>query len=360
MEKLDGLRAEWRRFEHQDRPAYDRWIASTFGSLLTRLREAEALLQEKKMLIDEIELEVMFGDGGSYYQAFLKVTKRRKNPDTGRDPEDPFDDEDSDFEDPDFDDEDPFGGPLSEEELKGMFEGFVREFLGVDPRKLPPSEYKKMFADFKSAFAGAGQSSGSGPGANAGGRNSQRGEDSRFDPHPKKPHQPEQDQQRIKEIYRILVRRLHPDTRADSDIEVSALWHDVQDAYATGNLERLEMLLALTDIQANAAGDQTTLSQMRGVLAELRRACRALVQSLKEASYDRAWNFSQITDRSSLHAEIRRELQKDINLHEQDIIKLQALLDEWSTPPRPRKKSAKKKKPQPLHPEFFFKDDFPF
>jgi hypothetical protein len=35
---------------------------------------------------------------------------------------------------------------------------------------------------------------------------------------------------RFKEIYRILVRRLHPDLRADGDATVSALWHEVQEA----------------------------------------------------------------------------------------------------------------------------------
>src|SRR6202020_2367124 len=64
---------------------------------------------------------------------------------------------------------------------------------------------------------------------------------------------------RIKELYRLLVRRLHPDLRADKDAEVSHFWHDVQEAYEQGNVERLEMLLALTDLQSNAAGEQTSL-----------------------------------------------------------------------------------------------------
>ena len=39
---------------------------------------------------------------------------------------------------------------------------------------------------------------------------------------------------RIKEIYRRLVRRLHPDLRANGDATVSSLWHEVQEAYAAG------------------------------------------------------------------------------------------------------------------------------
>src|SRR5439155_978861 len=42
---------------------------------------------------------------------------------------------------------------------------------------------------------------------------------------------------RIKEIYRRLVRRLHPDLRADGDASVSSLWHEVQEAYVAGDVE---------------------------------------------------------------------------------------------------------------------------
>lgn len=44
---------------------------------------------------------------------------------------------------------------------------------------------------------------------------------------------------RLKETYRILVRRRHPDLRADGDAHVSALWHEVQEAYQAGSVERM-------------------------------------------------------------------------------------------------------------------------
>src|SRR5207247_8373653 len=80
---------------------------------------------------------------------------------------------------------------------------------------------------------------------------------------------------RVKEIYRRLVRRLHPDLRADGDASVSSLWHEVQEAYVAGDVARMEVLLALSDL-SDAPSAGTTLSQMRSVLSQLRRSVRAL------------------------------------------------------------------------------------
>ena len=98
---------------------------------------------------------------------------------------------------------------------------------------------------------------------------------------------------RVKELYRLLVRRLHPDLRADGIAAVSALWHEVQEAYAASDIPRMEILLALSDIESNHLGDQTSLGQMRAVFAELQRALRNLEKSLLEAEGEDAWNFAQ-------------------------------------------------------------------
>src|SRR5207247_4056351 len=84
---------------------------------------------------------------------------------------------------------------------------------------------------------------------------------------------------RVKEIYRRLVRRLHPDLRADGDATVSSLWHEIQEAYASGDVARMELLLALSDL-SNAPGASTTLSQIRSPLSELTRSVRALAFSV--------------------------------------------------------------------------------
>lgn len=134
---------------------------------------------------------------------------------------------------------------------------------------------------------------------------------------------------RIKELYRILVRRLHPDLRADGDTVVSALWHDVQEAYASGDAGRLEMLLAFTDIESNTAGTHTSLFQMRSVLRELRRTLSAVQKRVRAARQDPAWNFARKADRSEIHRRIRGELDESIAKNELRLSEMEAIIASW-------------------------------
>ncbi len=145
------------------------------------------------------------------------------------------------------------------------------------------------------------------------------------------------------------MRRLHPDTRADNNTEVSAIWHDVQEAYATGNVERLEMLLAFTDIQSKTAGEHTSLFQMRSVLAELRSAFTALQRTLRAAKKDHAWNFTRLKDRSKVESRVRREIETTLAWHESQFRELEALIARWSTPP---KNAGARRPPKPRQAEF--------
>jgi hypothetical protein len=117
---------------------------------------------------------------------------------------------------------------------------------------------------------------------------------------------------RVKELYRILVRRLHPDLRADANAGVSALWHEVQEAYCASDVARMEILLALSDIESNHVGHQASVSQMRAVFAELERALRALEKSLLEAEGEDAWNFAQVGPTADLRTRVERELKSEL------------------------------------------------
>ena len=112
----------------------------------------------------------------------------------------------------------------------------------------------------------------------------------------------------MKELYRLLVRRLHPDLRADGNVAASALWHEVQEAYAASDIAHLEILLALSDIDSERFSDQTSVSQMRAVLAELTRALFALDDSLRQARDEDAWGFARTGVLPGLRERVQREL----------------------------------------------------
>ena len=100
--------------------------------------------------------------------------------------------------------------------------------------------------------------------------------------------------------------------RDDASTAVSGLWHEVQEAYAAGDVAHLEILLALVDIESNGIGAQTSVGQMRATLAELERATRALEKSLLEAKAEDAWDFAQSGPNADLRSRVERQLKSDL------------------------------------------------
>src|SRR5262249_24746329 len=133
---------------------------------------------------------------------------------------------------------------------------------------------------------------------------------------------------RVKELYRRLVRRLHPDLRADGSAEVSALWHEVQEAYAADDIARMEILLAVSDIESRRVHDQT-LSQMQIVLAELQRAQLALEKSLFEAEREEAWNFARVGPSPELQQRVESQLKFELAGRVRRLDVLSLTVAEW-------------------------------
>jgi hypothetical protein len=343
MKRLEKARADWHRFEHEDQPAFERWMAQTFGPLMSEMREINAQIHAKEALVDEVEREIYVGNWPSYEAAYRAIMRRREEPP----PRSGFaDDEPHAGEHHDGRGAAEGGGAdrneFNEFEQELLFDAFVREVMGLDPDRLSESAYRKMFAEFRDNVIG---------GAGAAERAERERADPRDDPrrHREREHTTEKPS-RLKELYRILVRRLHPDTKADTDVQVSALWHEVQEAYGQGNVERLEMLLAFTDLQAEATGEQTTLAQMRAVLAEVRRSLHALLRSLSGAKRQMAWNFAENTNRSAVEQRLRRQMERDVAIRRKQLEELDAFVASWSAPKRKR---GGKRKPQG-HAEFPF------
>lgn len=309
MARLEKAKAEWKRYETEDKARFDQWMAATFGPVLSRLRELKSVITEKEMLIEEVEMEVHFGMARSERAAYADVQERRNNPPPPYEPPPPPEVDAEEFED------------ISEYEQEILFQSFIEAAMGMFPDCMPKAKYEKMFAEFKAAMSGKKSEA-------------------------PQSESPTPEQSRIKELYRQLVRRLHPDVREADAADVSALWHEVQDAYNTGNIERLETLIALTDLQANTTGEHTSMSQMKSVLTELRRSFNALQRNLRHAKNDLAWNFSRMEDRSKIQQRMRQELSRDTTTYEERLRMLEAKIASWATPAKGRKKRAIRHQPE--------------
>jgi hypothetical protein len=293
--RLERARLQWHHFERKDKPAFVRWRAREFGALLSKAREIETQIRDAQTLVHEVEMEMRrgFQDAHSAYQ---RVMFRRENPSiaTG--------DEEADGPQ----EERGAATKLSDFEKESLFQDWVKRSLGTNPDKMDDEAYSTTFEAFKShMFRGAPEE----PRA----QNVQRSRaQKRVEIEEEEAEEEEAKDARVKALYRVLVRRLHPDLRDDASTEVSGLWHEVQEAYAAGDVAHLEILLALIDIESNGTGAQTSVSQMRATLAELERATRALEKSLLEAEGKDAWDFAQSGATTDLRLRVERQLKSDL------------------------------------------------
>ena len=316
MGQLEKLRKVWSRFEREDKPSFVRWRAREFGPLLSELREVEGRVREKEALVHEVEMEMRRGfyDPQSAYQ---RVMFRRDNPGVMADDAPQPRSRRLAGEEP----------KLTEFEQEALFQEWVRKFIGTNPDKLDDKAYSTTFEAFKSHMF-RGKTHEPPPS-----QNFRRSEQERRRAVEEEPT-PAVVDLRVKELYRLLVRRLHPDSRADGSATVSALWHDVQEAYAATDVAHLEILLALSDIESERFSDQTSVGQMRAVLAELERATFALEDSLRQARDENAWNFARTGARPDLRDEVERELRANLRRRSERLNLLQETITQWAGPPR--------------------------
>jgi hypothetical protein len=257
----------------------------------------ETQIRDAQTLVHEVEMEMRrgFQDAHSAYQ---RVMFRRENPAAAMEEDVEVHQERRDA-----------SRKLSDFEKEALFQEWVQRSLGTNPDKMDDEAYSTTFEAFKShMFRSAPEE--------ARQKNINRPGAKRRRPEEVEKEEEEAEERmvdpRVKELYRILVRRLHPDLRDDASAAVSGLWHEVQEAYAASDVAHMEILLALVDIESNSMGAQTSIGQMRAILLELERAWRALEKSLQEAEGEEAWNFSQNGPNDDLRLRVERQLKSDL------------------------------------------------
>jgi hypothetical protein len=314
MAQLERARLGWHRFERKDKPAFVRWRAREFGALLSSAREVEVQIRDGQALVHEVEMEMRrgFQDAPSAYQ---RVMFRRSNPSAA--PEEGAEIHRNG---------DRASEKLSDFEKEALFQEWVQRSLGTNPDKMDDEAYSTTFEAFKSHMFRS-------PLEEPRPRNASRTSTKERMTQKLEVEEERRMDVRVKELYRTLVRRLHPDLRVDASTTVSALWHEVQEAYAASDVPRMEILLALSDIESNHVGNQTSVSQMRVVRAELERALWALEKSLLEAEGEDAWNFAQTGPTADLRLRVQRQLKSDLAARAMHLDVLTKTIAEWARGP---------------------------
>lgn len=314
---VEQLKADLKRYHEQDVPGFRSWLHRNFGHLLTRQRELQQAMQEKMAFAADIE-EMVRRHGFSYPTAYRKVVWRRAHPDEAEAEDRELEELQREHEQArpadrvgnktESDDEPDDGDIISDEEFAEWLEE-----LSEEPH--PP-------------------------------------------PHGRGSHP---DQQTAKELYRNIVRQLHPDHHGQMTEARAALWHEAQEAYRRHDLSALHSVLARCEDGAAAMGEHTPVSLIRRMTQQLAAAARSIRSELRHVKQDPAWRYEDQLDDMRYFRKIDRELRDVLN-------KMQWTLDEInhdlaSLEQEARRQESRGSRPKPKPPrrsQACSDDDLPF
>ncbi len=312
LRDLENARRVLDRFQQTDQPQFSRWMSSHFGALLTELRELNLKRAADDAIVFMVENEVMFS-GISYARAYKRVMERQENPEPPPPPPPPGGEGDGK--------RDPFGaGPDWED---------------------PDDMEEAMKAIFEEMFGAAGSDFDP---------RDPRG--SRFGPQTKSAA-PAHASKRLKELYRAVVRRLHPDVHRDMTAQKTEWWHQAQAAYEAGDAEQLEVILTLCEMGESGTTAHTSASLLQRITAQLKNSLRELKRQINQWRQEPAWNFSQRTDHLVLADQVRRELRGELMAMRRHWMETQEMIAQWKAATEKAKPPRRRKAPPP-NPEFPF------
>jgi hypothetical protein len=276
VRELDAAKADSERFHAQDKPLFAQWLSANFGALLTEMRDLQARLSDAQNLVDEVQQEYFYGGHRSVHSAYRAVMNRRNNPEPAPEPE------------PRESEEPPGRDQADEDDFHRAAEDFWDRFHQADaaPRSQPE-------------------------------RHSQN--------------------QRLKELYRKLARRLHPDNGRTITPRESELWLQTQTAYENGQVEVLENILNLLEIDEKGSKNASVSTLLR-LTASLKATLRALKSQITGLRQNLAWNFSRRTDRD----ELLRRTSDSLNADREKLVwlltKYEAQIQRWELEASGRKR----------------------
>lgn len=129
------------------------------------------------------------------------------------------------------------------------------------------------------------------------------------------PRRPEQ-KQSLKEVYRKIARRLHPDQGGSGEKRQMDLWYEAQQAYAHHDLETLERILAHCDLLDDNAARSAPVSSIRAGIVFFKNACTRLRRKIRQFKKEPEWGFLSWSEtrknreRDAHMRELRRELNR--------------------------------------------------
>lgn len=340
---LEKVRADMDTFHTKDIAAFTRWEAAQFGQILTHIREMGDELHRKESILEMVDQETFF-TRCSRRKAYERVMNRLNNPEPPTPEERPAGRHQEDFFDEDAGEmDDPGAQMFGNSDLPPNFDVDAFDRMSKSKQAAFRRKYEAM-AEMYSFMTGfeapeldqlleiERQKRRFGIGSPSAGTSTPP---------------PEDPAHRFKSLYRKLVRLLHPDGNANHGPMELALWHDVQIAYQSGDLSRLEAVAARYELSIADHADSLPVGLIQDARRELESALRAVRREARAIKSHPAWKFSTQSERNlqKLHRNRRNELNEQRRELEFRLKLVTKEIDSLAAAPksRPRRTSGRAK-----------------
>lgn len=275
--RLEKASREIHRHEEADEPGFRSWLANTFPTLLSAVRELAQKVEAKGRIVEAVEAEAYFTG-----RPPAKVWRAMQNPpapdETPRRETRPAGDRPA-WENAAEDSEDD-----SFEEMKRRFE---REFgEGAGP-------FFETFWNGTRAPA------------------------------------PSTDEADARAIYRRLVQHLHPDRGGEWTPARARLWEQVQEAWQRGDADWLARLEAEWEASADLLGPTSAVGRLRSACREIDAARRDAERRVREYRKQPSWRFSVAGVSAIVRLTIERQLRRDEETLRFQLEDLEAAIARW-------------------------------
>jgi hypothetical protein len=133
-----------------------------------------------------------------------------------------------------------------------------------------------------------------------------------------------------RDIYRRLVQRLHPDRGGDWSPARQHLWHEIQQAWKTGDADWLARLEIEWETAHEEIGPKSPLSRLRAAIEELHAARRDIEHKLAEYRTSLPWRFTRTeTRRMALERRVKAGFAHDFRVLRRQLNHLDAMIASW-------------------------------
>jgi hypothetical protein len=304
-QRLEKATRDIHRHEEADTPAFRSWLVQTFPVLLSAVRELVQQIEAKGRLVQAVQSEAFFTGRapGPIWRAWQANGGQPPPPPPGHPDSEPWGEagagagENGHSHDPDIDDR-------VEKEINRLFE---EEGIPDD------DPFARDFQDFARGIFGVGS---------------------------RRPDTPESAGAR--DVYRRLVRHLHPDAGGKWTPARARVWEQVQEAWNARDADWLARLEAEWEASADLLGPTSPLGRLRAALVEIDAARRDAEKRVREYRKDDAWRFSLQPATDKLRARIHEKLRHDEAMLRDQLGEIEALIAQWERAGRGRRSRKKR------------------